>query len=97
MICFARTATSADCDEFEVERGKLVLHKGTVESTRSLVTGICCDDRKAARESRLISCSLRARRFSDAPVQAASTLLEELSGPVFRKRDGETDSIGFAI
>jgi hypothetical protein len=41
----------ADCEEFEVECGKLVLHKGAVESTRSLVTSICCDDRKAARKS----------------------------------------------
>lgn len=41
-----------------------------------------------------VSCSLCPRGFGDRSVQATTALLQELSGPVRGKRDGESDAVG---
>ena len=89
---------AADGDEFEVQRGLLILHEGAIErTTRTLMTGIGCGHGKATSQRRLISGGLSSGRFSDRAVQTAATLLQILSRPVVGKRDSEAGAVGLAV
>ncbi len=60
---------AADGDEFEIQRGLLILHEGTVEcTTRALMSGIGGGNGKAASERGLISGSLSAGWLADSAV-----------------------------
>src|SRR4051794_37470737 len=85
-------------DVLEVESGLLILHERAIEGTaRTLVACIGRRNSEASSERWLISCNLSSSWLSYRTVETAAALLQILSRPVFRERDGEADSISLAV